>query len=49
MDDFVEKLDENSWNIAKTAAAIGVERTHLHRKMKALGIKIDQGLEAADT
>ncbi len=32
------KLEENQWNVTRTAAAIGVERSHLHRKMRALGI-----------
>jgi two-component system nitrogen regulation response regulator NtrX len=37
--DFIlRRLEENQWNVKRTAAAIGVERTHLHRKMKALGI-----------
>jgi two-component system nitrogen regulation response regulator NtrX len=33
------KLQENDWNISTTAAKIGVERSHLHRKMKSLGIR----------
>ncbi|MBI4466776.1 MAG: sigma-54-dependent Fis family transcriptional regulator [Acidobacteria bacterium] len=37
--DFIlRKLEENRWNVSRTAAAIGLERSHLHRKMKALGI-----------
>ncbi|MFQ5740466.1 MAG: sigma-54-dependent transcriptional regulator [Acidobacteriota bacterium] len=36
----LEKLLENDGNVSKTAAAIGMERTHLHRKLKAFGIKI---------
>jgi two-component system nitrogen regulation response regulator NtrX len=37
--DFIlRKLEENRWNVTRTAEAIGVERSHLHRKMKALGI-----------
>ena len=32
-------LDENNWNIAKTAQAMDIERTHLYRKMAKLGIK----------
>ncbi len=32
------KLRENGWNVSLTASKIGLERTHLHRKMKALGI-----------
>ena len=34
----LSKLEENAWNVTKTAVAIGLERSHLHRKMKALGI-----------
>ncbi|MFZ0858907.1 MAG: sigma-54 dependent transcriptional regulator, partial [Candidatus Acidiferrales bacterium] len=34
----LRKLEENQWNMTKTATAIGLERTHLYRKMKALGI-----------
>lgn len=34
----LRKLDENQWNISLTASQIGVERSHLHRKMKALAI-----------
>ncbi len=33
------KLEECSWNISLTAQRIGIERSHLHRKMKTLGIK----------
>ncbi len=35
----VRKLEECSWNISLTAQQIGVERSHLHRKMKTLGIR----------
>jgi len=34
----LRKLEENQWNMTKTAAALGLERTHLYRKMKSLGI-----------
>jgi two-component system, NtrC family, nitrogen regulation response regulator NtrX len=34
----LRKLEENQWNMSKTASAIGLERTHLYRKMKTLGI-----------
>ncbi len=33
------KLRENQGNIKKTAKAIGIERRHLHRKIKALGLE----------
>ena len=37
--DFITaKLKQHEWNISKTAEAIGVERSNLHRKIKALGI-----------
>jgi two-component system nitrogen regulation response regulator NtrX len=34
----LKKLDENDGNISKTAELIGVERSHLHRKIKSYGI-----------
>ena len=34
----LRKLEENQWNMTKAATAIGLERTHLYRKMKSLGI-----------
>jgi len=36
----VEKLVENKGNVSRTATAIGMERTHLHRKIKTYEIKI---------
>ncbi len=37
--DFIlKKLEENNWNISKTAEAISLERTALYRKLKHLGI-----------
>ncbi|MEE8584413.1 MAG: sigma-54 dependent transcriptional regulator [Acidobacteriota bacterium] len=37
---FIEgKLQQNEGNISRTAAAIGLERSHLHRKIKALKIR----------
>ncbi|HVT06782.1 MAG TPA: sigma-54 dependent transcriptional regulator [Polyangia bacterium] len=42
------KLDENGWNISRTAALLGIERTNLHKKMRALGLSRDsQGTPAA--
>jgi two-component system nitrogen regulation response regulator NtrX len=35
----LRKLEENDWNVSITASRIGVERTHLHRKMKHLEIR----------
>jgi two-component system nitrogen regulation response regulator NtrX len=34
------KLQENDGNISKTAEQIGMERSHLHKKVKALGIAV---------
>ncbi|MGA7876147.1 MAG: sigma-54 dependent transcriptional regulator [Desulfoferrobacter sp.] len=39
----LRKLEQYSWNISLTAAEIGIERSHLHRKMKLLGIR--EGIE----
>ncbi len=33
-----KKLSENDWNISKTAEAIGLERSNLHRKIKHYGL-----------
>jgi len=38
----LRKLEENQWNMTRTAAAIGLERSHLYRKMKTLGISGDE-------
>ena len=32
------RLQANEGNVSKTAEQIGMERSHLHRKLKALGI-----------
>jgi two-component system nitrogen regulation response regulator NtrX len=37
----LHKLKENQWNMTRAAAALGLERSHLYRKMKALGISQD--------
>mgnify|MGYP002841392539 CR=1 FL=1 len=36
----LKKLEENDGNISKTAESIGVERSHLHRKIKSFGIDV---------
>ena len=37
--DFIlKKLDENHGNVSRTAEGLGLERSHLYRKMKSLGI-----------
>ncbi|PLX91567.1 MAG: Fis family transcriptional regulator [Desulfuromonas sp.] len=38
-----QKLAENDWNISRTAEAIDVERSNLHRKIKALEIEVQKG------
>ncbi|MBI4826871.1 MAG: sigma-54-dependent Fis family transcriptional regulator [Nitrospirae bacterium] len=35
----LKKLQENNWNISKTSEILEIERSNLHRKMKALGIE----------
>jgi two-component system nitrogen regulation response regulator NtrX len=40
-DYIAQKLAENKWNIKKTAKAIGLERSNLHKKIKAYGL--DEG------
>jgi two-component system nitrogen regulation response regulator NtrX len=38
--DFItKKLEENNWNISKTAELLDIERSNLHRKIKAYDIK----------
>jgi two-component system, NtrC family, nitrogen regulation response regulator NtrX len=34
----LRKLEENRWNMTKAAESLGLERSHLYRKLKALGI-----------
>jgi transcriptional regulator with GAF, ATPase, and Fis domain len=34
----LETLEENDWNISRTAQLLGIERTNLHKKIKALGL-----------
>ncbi|MDA8172947.1 MAG: sigma-54 dependent transcriptional regulator [Nitrospiraceae bacterium] len=42
-DYLAKKLSENNWNISKTAEALGVERSNLHRKIKSYGIDVPRG------
>jgi two-component system nitrogen regulation response regulator NtrX len=37
----IQKIQENGGNISKTAEAIGLERSYLHRKIKAYGIEVN--------
>ena len=39
-DYITKKLEENSWNISRTAEILDVERSNLHRKIKAYEIKV---------
>ncbi len=39
-DFIVKKLEENDWNISRTAEAIEIERSNLHRKIKSFGIEL---------
>jgi two-component system nitrogen regulation response regulator NtrX len=41
------KLDENAWNISRTAVVLGIERTNLHKKMRALGLSRDDRVDPA--
>ena len=38
----LRKLSENQWNMTRTAVALGLERSHLYRKMKSLGISAEE-------
>ncbi|MDT8442224.1 MAG: sigma-54 dependent transcriptional regulator [Desulfuromonadales bacterium] len=38
----LRKLEENDWNISRTAECIEVERSNLHRKIKAYGINLQK-------
>jgi DNA-binding NtrC family response regulator len=37
------RLEQHEWNISRAAAALGIERTNLHKKLKAYGIQRGQG------
>jgi two-component system, NtrC family, nitrogen regulation response regulator NtrX len=39
------RLAEFEWNISRTAQALGIERTNLHKKLRALGIHRGEGSE----
>ncbi|MFB3814647.1 MAG: sigma-54-dependent transcriptional regulator [Terriglobales bacterium] len=41
-DYILKKLDENHGNISRAAEVLGLERSHLYRKMKALGIAVKE-------
>ena len=41
-DYILKKLDESKGNISRAAEVLGLERSHLYRKMKALGISVKE-------
>jgi two-component system nitrogen regulation response regulator NtrX len=41
-DYILKKLDENHGNVSRAAEILGLERSHLYRKMKALGIAVKE-------
>ena len=41
---FIErKLEENDWNISRTAEGIGIQRSHLYNKLNKYGIEREEG------
>jgi len=36
----IQKLEENDWNVSRTAEAVEIERSNLHRKIKSYGIEL---------
>jgi len=41
-DYILKKLDENHGNVSRTAEVLGLERSHMYRKMKSLGIAVKE-------
>jgi two-component system nitrogen regulation response regulator NtrX len=41
-DYILKKLDENHGNVSRTAEVLGLERSHLYRKMKTLGLAVKE-------
>lgn len=39
-DFIIQKLEENDWNVSRTAEIIDIERSNLHRKIKNYGIDV---------
>jgi len=37
-DRIVQALEQSNWNVSSAARALGIERTHLHKRLKALGL-----------
>ena len=42
-------LTQHDWNVSRTAAALGIERTNLHKKLKAYGLKKGRSLPEPST
>jgi two-component system nitrogen regulation response regulator NtrX len=42
-DFIIQTLEQNEWNVSKTAQILGIERSHLHRKIKSYGIEEKEG------
>lgn len=42
-DFIIRKLEENNWNVSRTSDAIAIERSNLHKKIKAYDISEVQG------
>jgi len=42
-DYIIRTLEQNDWNISRTAQILGIERSHLHRKIKSYGIETKDG------
>jgi two-component system nitrogen regulation response regulator NtrX len=38
----LKKLEESKGNMSRAAEILGMERSHLYRKMKALGISVKE-------
>jgi transcriptional regulator with GAF, ATPase, and Fis domain len=39
----IQTLKDADWNVSKAAVTLGVERTNLHKKIRAYGIKRGEG------
>ena len=40
-DRIVQALEQSNWNVSSAARTLGIERTHLHKRLKALGLSRD--------
>jgi two-component system nitrogen regulation response regulator NtrX len=47
-DHILRALEESSWNVSGAARALGMERTNLHKRMRALGLGRGKAGTAAD-